>query len=100
MPSPVRFALIKQLLESQGWTYRAGKGSHNVFSRPGYTPIVIPVHANKVQPVYVRQVERAIQLVKECEATQGHRDGQSEATQGQSDGQAKDSKDGSRNNRP
>lgn len=67
MASPVRFADIRRVLERHGWTHRQGKGSHHVFTRPGGPTIVIPVHRNRVKPVYVRQVEAAIRQVRGTE---------------------------------
>lgn len=64
MPSEVRFAEIRKLLESHGWTHRQGKGSHHVFCREGAPIIVIPVHNNRVNPVYVREVEQAIRRLQ------------------------------------
>lgn len=64
MPSEVRFAEIRKLLEKHGWTHRHGKGSHHVFTRPGSPPVVVAVHGNKVKPVYVRQVEAAIRAIQ------------------------------------
>lgn len=60
MPSPVRFAVVKKLLESSGWTFKRSKGSHFHFVKAGRRTMVIPVHAGKVAPTYVREVEKAI----------------------------------------
>ncbi|MFN0131845.1 MAG: type II toxin-antitoxin system HicA family toxin [Phycisphaerales bacterium] len=64
MASEVRFAEIRKKLEDHGWTHRQGKGSHHVFSRKGGPTIVIPVHGNKVKPVYVREVDAAIRALQ------------------------------------
>jgi predicted RNA binding protein YcfA (HicA-like mRNA interferase family) len=60
MPSPVRFAVVRKLLESHGWTLVRVKGSHHQFTKPGERTLVITVHGGKVQPVYVQQIEKII----------------------------------------
>jgi predicted RNA binding protein YcfA (HicA-like mRNA interferase family) len=60
MPSEVRFAVVRKLLEAHGWTLARISGSHHVFTKAGERPIVIPVHHNKVHPRYVREIEKFI----------------------------------------
>lgn len=58
MPSEVRFAVVRKMLETCGWTFKRVRGSHHTFTKRGQRPVVIPVHHNKVQPVYVHEVEK------------------------------------------
>jgi predicted RNA binding protein YcfA (HicA-like mRNA interferase family) len=44
MPSPVRFAEVKRLLERHGWVLNRITGSHHIFVRPGEPHLAIPVH--------------------------------------------------------
>ena len=69
MPSDVRFPEIERRLEENGWRLTRIRGSHHVFTREGFPPISIPVHAGKVKHVYKRKVEQAI-----LEARGGSRD--------------------------
>jgi predicted RNA binding protein YcfA (HicA-like mRNA interferase family) len=59
MPSPVRFAVVRRLLEQKGYALIRIRGSHHVFEKTGKSMIVIPVHRGKVKPVYVREAEKA-----------------------------------------
>jgi len=61
MPSEVRFAVIKKLLEDHGWTFDRVSGSHHIFTKPDRINISIPVHRNKVKPRYVRIVQKIIE---------------------------------------
>ena len=56
--SEMRFADVKRMLEAKG--YRLGRisGSHHVFKKPGARSLPIPVHNGKVQPAYVRMIEK------------------------------------------
>jgi predicted RNA binding protein YcfA (HicA-like mRNA interferase family) len=56
-PSEERFAVVRKMLESSGWTLKRIKGSHHTFTKPGERPVIIPVHHNKVKPAYVREVK-------------------------------------------
>jgi predicted RNA binding protein YcfA (HicA-like mRNA interferase family) len=60
MPSEVRFAEIRSLLEKNGWRLSRISSSHHIFEKPGATLLSIPVHHGKVKPAYVRKVEKAI----------------------------------------
>jgi predicted RNA binding protein YcfA (HicA-like mRNA interferase family) len=60
MPSEVRFTVVRKMLERGGWTFARVTGSHHVFTKPGKRPLVIAVHGNKVQPGYVREVEKIL----------------------------------------
>jgi predicted RNA binding protein YcfA (HicA-like mRNA interferase family) len=61
MASPVRFAVLRKLLEKHGWALIRVNGSHHVFKKPGSPDVVIPVHGGKVKPFYVRQVTQLTQ---------------------------------------
>jgi len=59
MPSPVRFAKLRQYLEGQGWTLTRISGSHHIFTRLGeLRPLVIPVHHGKVDAIYEKQARK------------------------------------------
>ena len=59
MPSPVRFAVVKKLLESKGYLLERIEGSHHVFVKPGVRPQSVPVHHNQVLYVYYRKAQKA-----------------------------------------
>lgn len=59
MPSPVRFAVVKKMLEKSGWTFERVRGSHHIFTKPGKASLPIPVHHGKVNPEYVKKAEKA-----------------------------------------
>ena len=56
MPSPVRFAVVRKLLEDKGYALRGIAGSHQKFVKPGAEPFVVPVHRNLVKAVYVKKI--------------------------------------------
>jgi predicted RNA binding protein YcfA (HicA-like mRNA interferase family) len=58
MPSPVRFAIVRRMLESKGYRMDRVTGSHHVFVKPGAPSEAIPVHGGKVKPYYVRKIEK------------------------------------------
>lgn len=60
MPSPVRFAVVRRMLENAGWTFERISGSHHNFTKPGRRTYPVPVHKGKVDPVYVRAIEKLI----------------------------------------
>jgi predicted RNA binding protein YcfA (HicA-like mRNA interferase family) len=57
MPSEVRYAQVKRMLESRGYALHRVRGSHHVFKKPGVATFVVPVHHGKVKHAYVRQIE-------------------------------------------
>ena len=59
MPSPVRFGIVKKLLQDKGYVLETIKGSHHTFKKPGSQPVVIPVHHNQVKHVYYRIAQKA-----------------------------------------
>lgn len=61
MPSEVRFAVIRQLLERHGWALVRINGSHHVFKKPAAPDVVLSVHHGKVKPFYVRQIKKLIE---------------------------------------
>lgn len=60
MPSEVRFAEVRRLLEENGWTLKRIKGSHHFFAQEGRRSFVIPVHKNRVKAVYLAEVKAEI----------------------------------------
>jgi len=60
MPSEVRFALVRAMLEKAGWTLSRINGSHHQFTKAGERTLVIPVHRGKVKPGYVREIQKLI----------------------------------------
>ncbi len=56
-----RFAEVKKLLESHGWTLTRINGSHHIFTKPGRPNVIIPVHRGKVKPAYARQAQKIIE---------------------------------------
>lgn len=60
MPSPVRFSVVRNMLESVGYMLTRIHGSHHIFTKAGRPLVSIPVHNNQVKPVYVRQVKKIV----------------------------------------
>jgi predicted RNA binding protein YcfA (HicA-like mRNA interferase family) len=58
MSSERRFSEVGKMLEAAGYRLARIHGSHHYFTKPGETPLSIPVRRGKVKPYYVRQVER------------------------------------------
>ena len=65
MPSDVRFAEVRRLLESHGWELSRIQGSHHVFTKEGETPIVVPVHNRRAKYAYVREIRKKLDLEQE-----------------------------------
>lgn len=65
MPSNVRFAELRKLLESHGWELSRIKGSHHIFTKEGESPIVFPVHRQQVKYVYVRKIKEKLEIPEE-----------------------------------
>ena len=59
MPSPVRFAVVRRLLEGKGYALTKISGSHHKFTKAGCQPLSIPVHRNQVKYVYYKIAEEA-----------------------------------------
>jgi predicted RNA binding protein YcfA (HicA-like mRNA interferase family) len=60
MPREERFAVIRRLLENNGWQLVRISGSHHIFRNAAGEIFVIPVHHGKVKPYYVRQAKKLI----------------------------------------
>ncbi|MBY0312406.1 MAG: type II toxin-antitoxin system HicA family toxin [Phycisphaerales bacterium] len=60
MPSDVRFAVVRKLLEKHGYTLSRISGSHHVFTKAGADTISIPVHRGKVKPFYVGAIRKLL----------------------------------------
>lgn len=60
MPSEVRFAVVRKLLESHGYTLARISGSHHVFTKPGAETVSIPVHGGKVKPFYLKAIRKLL----------------------------------------
>jgi predicted RNA binding protein YcfA (HicA-like mRNA interferase family) len=60
VPSNVRFAEVRKLLELNGWTLARIRGSHHVFTKPGLGSLPIPVHRNQVKAAYVRKIQKIL----------------------------------------
>lgn len=59
MPSPVRFAEVRKLLESKGYLLTDISGSHHVFRKAGVRPLSVPVHHGMVKYVYFKKAQKA-----------------------------------------
>ncbi len=66
MASEVRFPALRARLESAGWRLERISGSHHVFVKPGWLPISIPVHKNKVKAVYARKIQQILEEEKDA----------------------------------
>ena len=60
MPSPVRFAVVQQLLNSHGWYLDRIRGSHHIFSKSGAGSTSVPVHGGKVKHAYYRKIKKLV----------------------------------------
>lgn len=60
MPSDVRFAEVRKLVEVHGWELVRISGSHHVFQLPDGRSYVVPVHRNKVKHVYFREIKKLL----------------------------------------
>ncbi len=58
MPSEERFAVVRRMLERNGWKLVRINGSHHIFEKPGQGHFSVPVHHGKVKPFYVREAKR------------------------------------------
>jgi predicted RNA binding protein YcfA (HicA-like mRNA interferase family) len=58
MPSPVRFAEVRKLMEKHGWTLQRIRGSHHTFVKPGQRCFPVPVHDGKVDYAYYRKIQK------------------------------------------
>jgi len=45
---PVRGKQMCKALERQGWVHTRTRGSHYRFKKPGFQPITVPVHGDKM----------------------------------------------------
>ena len=54
----MRFPEVKKMLEAKGYQLDRIRGSHHVFAKPGFRPVVIPVHHGKVKHAYIRKIEK------------------------------------------
>jgi len=59
VPSPVRFVVVRKLLEEKGYMFGRIEGSHHIFTKPGTRPVVVPVHHNQVKYGYYRNAQKA-----------------------------------------
>ena len=60
MPSEVRFAIVRKMLEQNGWQLERISGSHHIFTKPGKALVSVPVHKQRVKSAYVRKVEKLL----------------------------------------
>ena len=58
--SEIRFADVRRLFESKGWSLNRIRGSHYIFSKPGHGSFPVPVHNGKVKAGYVKAIEKRI----------------------------------------
>ena len=58
MASKMRLSEVRKLLEAKGYRLDRISGSHHIFEKPGCRPFILPVHGGKVQPNYVRQIQK------------------------------------------
>ncbi|TVQ63931.1 MAG: addiction module toxin, HicA family [Phycisphaerales bacterium] len=70
MPSEVRFAEIRKLLEKHGWSLDRIRGSHHVFVKPGHRSIPIPVNKGRVDHHYLEWIKKIIRQADGGEASE------------------------------
>ncbi len=54
----VEFVEVLELFENNGWVLHRIQGCNRVFTKAGENPCVIPVKEQKVEVVYVEQIEQ------------------------------------------
>jgi predicted RNA binding protein YcfA (HicA-like mRNA interferase family) len=59
MPSPVRFTIVKAILDGKGYSLARISGSHHIFTKAGQRHQTIPVHHGKVKYVYYKNAQNA-----------------------------------------
>lgn len=57
MPSPVRYAVVKKMLEAKSYFFDRCRGSHHTYVKAGMRSYSFPVHHGKVKQVYVKQIQ-------------------------------------------
>ncbi len=58
MPSPVRFGVIRELLERHNWILHHVRGSHHIFKKEGVGTFPVPVHKGQVKHGYYRKAKK------------------------------------------
>jgi len=58
MPSPVRLAVVVQLLKRKGFFLDHVRGSHHVFKNSAGRLFIVRVHKGQVKGAYVKQIEK------------------------------------------
>jgi predicted RNA binding protein YcfA (HicA-like mRNA interferase family) len=61
MPSEVRFAEVRKLLEKNGYVMTRISRSHHIFEAPSGGHVSVPVHGGKVKPIYVKKIRKALE---------------------------------------
>jgi predicted RNA binding protein YcfA (HicA-like mRNA interferase family) len=56
--SELRVGQVTRLLKAKGYFLHRIRGSHHTFKKASGDSFTFPVHAGKVKPVYVRQIEK------------------------------------------
>jgi len=60
MASPVRFAVVRAVLEAKGYVLTRISGSHHIFTKPSQPLVVsVPVHRGMVKYVYYKKALQA-----------------------------------------
>ncbi len=60
MPSPLRFAVVRAVLEAKGYRLTRINGSHHIFTKPGQPAVQsVPVHRGMVKHAYLRKAQNA-----------------------------------------
>ena len=60
MPSEMRFAELRRLVESHGRVLVRINGSHHIFRLPDGSIFVVPVHHGMVKYAYVREIKKLL----------------------------------------
>ena len=48
---------LVRLLEANGWILDRIQGSHHIMEKPGYRPVIVPMHGNKdIQPLFAKSI--------------------------------------------
>ncbi len=62
LPKDMSFSDVQKILEWHGYELNRVKGSHHMFTKTDFDPVVIPVHNKSVKIDYLKKIIKAIPL--------------------------------------
>ena len=62
-PVEAEYSDVERLMKDFGWTLDRTKGSHAIFTKPGWYPMSVPTkHARKVKRIYLDKICELLEL--------------------------------------